>query len=93
MKIFAGQSALRIVVKTFCELSEVQNVAIRYRKPNGKAGEFGAGIRDSEKGELIYECVEGDIDKPGWWDFWAFVTLNDGRTAAGEKQRVFVWGP
>jgi hypothetical protein len=91
MKVFAGQSALRIVVRTYCELSEVQNVAIRYRKPNGKTGEFGAGIRDVEKGELIYECIEGDIDISGWWDFWAFVVLNDGRSAAGESQKVFIW--
>jgi hypothetical protein len=91
MKIFAGQSALRIVVKTYCELSEVLRVAIRYKKPGGKTGEFGAGVRDVEKGEIIYECIEGDIDVSGWWVFWAFVTFADGRTAAGEGNKIFIW--
>jgi hypothetical protein len=91
MKVFCGQSALRLVVKTFCELSGVRRAAIRYKKPNGKTGEFSAGVRDVEKGELVYECIEGDIDISGWWDFWAFVVLDDGRSAAGEKQKVFIW--
>ena len=93
MKIFKGQSALRLTVKTFCDLEEVVSVGIRYCKPEGgKSGEFAAAVADTEKGVIFHECIEGEIDVSGWWTFWAFVTFGDGRTAAGEGARVYVWG-
>jgi hypothetical protein len=90
-KIFAFQSALRITVKTFCDLDGALEAVIRYRKPNGKTGEFTAAIADSENGVVFHECIEGEIDASGWWAFWAFVTFADGRTAAGETAKIFVW--
>ena len=90
-KIFKNQSALRITVKTFCDLEDVAAVVIRYRKPDGMTGEFGAAVVDTVKGIIIHECIEGEIDVSGWWAFWAFVTFADGRTAAGEAAKVFVW--
>jgi hypothetical protein len=91
MKIFVGQSALRVVVKTFCDLSGYVSVSIKYRKPDGKCGVFPAGVADAAKGVLVHECGEGDIDKAGWWSFWANVTFGDGRTAAGAAEKIFVW--
>ena len=41
-KIFAGQSALRITVVTFCDLEGIEGAVIRYRKPDGTTGEFTA---------------------------------------------------
>jgi hypothetical protein len=90
-KIFAGQSALRITVKTFCNLEEVLAAVIKYRKPNGSMGEFGAAVGDPAKGVISHECIEGELDASGWWAFWAFVTYADGRTAAGETAKVYIW--
>ena len=90
-KIFKGQTALRITLKTFCDLEGVTDAVIRYRKPNGKSGEFAAAVGDAAKGVIFRECIEGDIDVSGWWSFWAFVTFADGRAAAGETAKVFVW--
>jgi len=90
-RIFKGQSALRITLKTFCDLEGIENAVIRYRKPSGKSGEFAAAVGDSTKGVIFYECIEGDIDVSGWWAFWAFITFADGRTAAGETARVYIW--
>jgi len=90
-KIFAGQSALRITLKTFCDLEGISNSVIKYRKPNGKGGEFSAAVGDAAKGNIFHECIEGEIDVSGWWVFWAFVTFADGRTAAGETVKVFIW--
>jgi hypothetical protein len=90
-RIFAGQSALRIAVRTFTELEGIVSAAIRWRKPDGSAGEFAAGVRDADKGIIVHECLEGEIDLAGWWTFWAFITFADGRTAAGETAKVFVW--
>jgi hypothetical protein len=91
-KIFKGQSALRITVKTFSDLEDCLSVAIKYRKPGGKTGEFAAAVGDTAKGIIYHECIEGDIDASGWWAFWAYVTYCDGRAAAGETAKVFVWG-
>jgi hypothetical protein len=90
-KIFKGQSALRIILKTFIDLEGIISAVIRYRKPNGKCGEFSAGVSDTAKGLIFHEWLEGEIDVSGWWSFWAFVTFADGRTAAGETAKVFVW--
>jgi len=90
-KIFKGQTALRITLKTFCDLEGAILALIKYRKPNGVIGEFAAAISDMAKGVIFHECIEGDIDASGWWVFWAFVTFTDGRTAAGETAKVYVW--
>jgi hypothetical protein len=90
-RIFKGQSALRIVCKTFTDLEGITSAVIKYRKSDGSAGEFGAGVGDATKGLIFHECIEGEIDTAGWWVFWAFITFGDGRTAAGEAAKVYVW--
>ena len=90
-KIFNGQTALRITLKTFCDLEGIENAVIRYRKPNGSTGEFASAVGDAEKGVIFHEVIEGEIDKSGWWAFWAFITFADGRTAAGEAAKVYIW--
>jgi hypothetical protein len=89
--IFKGQSALRITLKTFTDLEGCLSAAIKYRKPDGSAGRFVAGVGDAAKGVIFHECIEGEINLAGWWSLWAFITFADGRTAAGETTRVFVW--
>ena len=90
-RIFKGQSALRITLKTFTNLEGIEKADIKYRKPNKREGIFCAGISDAEQGLIFHECLEGDIDVSGWWVFWAFITFSDGRTAAGQAARVYVW--
>jgi hypothetical protein len=90
-KIFKGQSALRITVKTFCNLEDVDVALIKYRKPDGSLGELNAAVYDNVKGVIFHEVVEGELDLSGWWLFWAFVTFADGRTAAGEAAKVFIY--
>jgi hypothetical protein len=92
MKIFKGQSALRITVNTFTDLEGIENAVIKYRKPNGSMGEFPAGVGDAAGGVIFHECIEGELNVSGWWAFWAFITFADGRTAAGEASKVYIWG-
>ena len=92
-RIFKGQTALRITLKTFCDLEGIVNALIKYKRPNGKCGEFSAAVGDTEKGAIFHECIEGEIDASGWWAFWAFITFADGRTAAGETAKVYIWEP
>ena len=91
-RIFKGQSALRLTVRTFTDLEGAVSAVIKYRKPDGSAGEFAAGVGAEAKGVIFHECIEGEIDMAGGWRFWAFIAFADGRTAAGEAARVFVWG-
>ena len=90
-RIFLGQSALRITIKTFCDLEGVLSAVIKYRKPNGLLGELAAAVGDMAKGVIFHECIEGELDVSGWWVFWAYITFSDGRTAAGEAAKVYVW--
>ena len=90
-RIYKGQTALRLTLNTFTDLEDILSAVIKFRKPNGKTGEFAAAVGDTAKGVIFHECIEGDIDVSGWWSFWAFITFADGRTAAGEAARVFVW--
>jgi len=91
MKIFRGQSALRITLKTFCNLEGIISAVIKFCKPDGKKGEWSAAVVDIESGIIAHECIEGEIDSSGWWAFWAYITFDDGRTAAGETTKVYVW--
>jgi hypothetical protein len=90
-RIFRRQSALRITLKTFTDLEDIITAVIKYLKLDGSTGEFPAGVSDMAKGVVFHECIEGKIDISGWWAFWAFITFADGRTAAGETAKVFVW--
>jgi len=90
-RIFKGQSALRITLKTFIDLEGIEFAVIKYKKPNGKTGDFAAAVGDAAKGVIFHEVIEGEIDLSGWWSFWAFITFADGRTAAGEAAKVYVW--
>ncbi|MDR2897662.1 MAG: hypothetical protein LBU99_02525 [Spirochaetaceae bacterium] len=89
--MFKGQSALRIILQTFCNLEGVVSALIKYRKPDGSCGELNAAVSDEAKGVIFHEVVEGELDACGWWSFWAFVTFADGRTAAGEPAKVYVY--
>ena len=90
-KIFKEQSALRIALKTFTDLEDAILAVIKFRKPNGVIGEFAAAVGDTAKGIIFHECIEGDLDVSGWWSFWAFITFADGRTAAGEVAKIYIW--
>ena len=90
-KIFVKQSALRITLNTYTDLEGIEAATIKYHKPNGKTGEFAAAVGDTAKGVIFHEVIEGEIDVSGWWAFWAFITFADGRTAAGEAAKVYVW--
>jgi hypothetical protein len=90
-RIHAGQSALRITVKTFLDLAGILAASIKYLKPDGTAGVFAAGVVDTAAGIIAHELIESELDQAGWWIFWASITFSDGRTAAGEAVRVFVW--
>jgi hypothetical protein len=90
-RIYKYQSALRIAVKTFVDLEGIENAVIKFRKPDGSTGQFTAAVSDTANGVIFHEVIEGEIDACGWWAFWAFVTFSDGRTAAGEAAKVYVW--
>jgi hypothetical protein len=90
-RIFKGQSALRITLQTFVDLEGIISAVIRFCKPDGKTGEFSAAVGDVANGVIFHECIDGELDASGWWVFWAFVSFADGRSAAGEAAKVYVW--
>jgi hypothetical protein len=49
-RIFRGQAALRIILKTFTGLEDIISAIIKYRRPDGSTGEFAAGVADAANG-------------------------------------------
>jgi hypothetical protein len=60
-RIYKGQSALRITLKTYTDLEGIQAAAVKYTKPDGTAGSFAAGVQDTGEGIIFHECVEGRL--------------------------------
>jgi hypothetical protein len=46
---------------------------------------------DDREDALSRYCLITATFTTGWWTLWAFVTFADGRTAAGEAAKVYVW--
>lgn len=90
-RIYKGQSSLRIIVKTFIDLSGAEECLVKYRKPDGTEGSFTAFVSDEQGGTIEYEVKQGDLDVSGWWVFWAFITFIGGRTAPGRSRNIFIW--
>jgi hypothetical protein len=40
-------------------LGGIISAVIKYRKPDGSAGEFSVGVGDMAKGVIFHECIEG----------------------------------
>ena len=95
-KVYLNQSALRIRLNTFQELSEATVTQIKYRDPNGNTGTWNATVDSSDTAWLYYDLVLNplDLNNLGIWTVWAYVTFSDLRSAAGEPYpfRVFAEG-
>ena len=82
---------MRLILRTYVDLTGFQSATIRYLKPDGTSGELDAGVPDPADGLISHEFGEGELDAAGWWRFWAFVRFADGRSSAGEAAKVHVW--
>ena len=54
-KIFSGQTALRLTLKTFTDLEDCISAVIRFCKPNGVKSEFTAAVGDTANGVVFHE--------------------------------------
>jgi hypothetical protein len=90
-RIYKDQTSLRITVRTYTALTAAVILSVKFVKPDGTQGSLPASVGDALTGVMFHECIEGDIDQAGWWRFWALAEFEDGRTAAGNTARVFVW--
>lgn len=89
-RIYQGQSSLTLKVHTGCALNSAEETLIKYRKPDGSEGAFGAALLDESAGILSYDVGSEDLDQAGWWRFWAWVMFPGGRCAPGRTVRIFV---
>lgn len=94
-KIYYKQTALTITLDTNLDLTNASSAKIKYRKPNGKIGEWTAVIDSpATTGTISYAVQVGDLDMIGDWRFWSYLTFSDGTIAQGESvvQRVYAEG-
>ena len=53
------------------DISEATVIKIKYKKPNGDQGFWGAEKKDATK--IFYLTGSGDLDSAGIWDMQAYV--------------------
>lgn len=89
-KIYVGQTALRIQLSTGIDLTDI-TVSIKYEKPDGTTGVWQAS-KLNDSGTIYYDInTVTDLDQSGDWTFWAFATLQNGKTAPGEPVTISVY--
>jgi hypothetical protein len=90
-KIYIGQTKLRIQLTVNQNITDATAI-IKYEKPGKKKGHFDATISNATTGVIHYDVVtESDLDEPGDWILWAYVTFSDQREAAGEPVKMAVY--
>ena len=91
-KIFVGQTALRIQLKTGISLVGATGLKIKYKKPNGETGFWPAEIDTPHDGVIYYDVtVSNNLDQAGIWTFWAHVTTANNTEAPGVPVRKKIY--
>lgn len=87
---FKGQTNLRIELETNVDLTNA-TLLIKYKKPQGNMGSWGATINGSDDSKMYYDIdTATDLDQAGDWIFWAHVTFADATIGIGSSivQRI-----
>lgn len=87
-KIYVGQSALSIILRTGIDLTSATDLKIYYRKPNGIEGYWNGSVFETSKIKYDVEN-ENILDMDGIWIFWAEATIN-GKKAIGEPDSYLI---
>jgi hypothetical protein len=90
--IYKGQTALRIKLTTCVDITGALVKKIYYKKPDGTTGNVDAQTDSATGGVIYFDLPAGStlIDQSGTWQFWAFVTFADNRSARGQSVNVRV---
>ena len=85
-------ATVSMTVPSTVDLNDAASVKIKYTKPNGFQGTWNAEIVDADAGTIKHEVVSRyELDDTGWWSFWTFTTMNDGREMPGVPIPVYVY--
>jgi hypothetical protein len=92
-KVYRGQTALRITLITNVDVTGYQSAIIKYTKPDGTtSGSWTSFVDNLVIGSVYHDFSSAlELDQEGNWTIWAYVTFSDGRTAAGEPVKFFVY--
>jgi hypothetical protein len=94
LEYFEGQTlaTIRMTVPSTVDLNDAALVKIKYKKPNGFEGEWNATIEDTDAGTIVHEVQSRyEFDDTGWWFFWTFTRLNNGREMPGVPITVYIY--
>lgn len=84
-KIYKNQNQLRFTATAGVDITGATVTEIKYQKADGTTGTWTATIEDALTGVIYYDVTGTDeLDVLGDWQFWAWVTFSDGRSAPGE---------
>ena len=94
LEVYENQTfyTLRMTVPSTVDLNDSAENSIKYRKPNGFEGTWTAVIDDATNGIIKHEVTSRyELDDTGWWYFWTFTEMNDGREIPGTPVTVYVY--
>ena len=91
-KVYLNQNSLRLKVDTSVDITGATTRLIKYKKPDGTAGQFIATEEaPATAGVIYYDFVSTELDQEGPWTMWSYVTFSDARSAPGEPFKVIVY--
>lgn len=91
-KVYVGQTAFAIRRITGVDLSSVLSTVLKYKKPDGSAGQWTATVYNAARGIVEYIIASAsDLDQVGAWTIWSYVTFADGNSAPGEASTLEVF--
>lgn len=89
MKLYNGQTNFKLTLLTGSELTEVESAVIKYKKPDGTAGEWAAQVV-GEGVEKTFTNADNDLDI-GKWQVWPYVVFNSGLISIGEAKQLIIY--
>lgn len=84
-RFFVGQTKLVIILDLESDITDADEVLIKYISPQGKKGSWPAVVVNPTTGVIGYEVQSAsDLFEAGDWTIWAFITDVLGKTIASE---------
>lgn len=92
--LHVGDTAPQLQFTINEDLTNADNVEIRYRKPDSNENYFPGTITDVTVGTVVYQLSSsGDLDDTGIWNFWIHADFNDGTSKDYNPVIINVYEP
>ena len=90
MTVFSGQTALRIRITDLGDLTDADEIVIKYKLNTRTAteAEWTATVEDLTTGIIYYDLTDEDELEAGTYSVWPHITWADGRISIGTANKL-----